>query len=152
MNTSTDDLKPFIDDLIHHVYCRIAPSKVHGVGVVAVRPIPKGTNVFQNLVSKTGSQKDIRVPQDRILKNDQIAEGVKQIICDFMTFHEGYIDLPSEGLNQLNISFYLNHSDVPNIQTPDGETFITTRDIETGEELFSDYHTYSEEPLPYGTK
>ena len=37
----------FINDLKTKVFCRIGASKIQGVGVIAVRPIPKGINPMQ---------------------------------------------------------------------------------------------------------
>lgn len=148
METIDDSIKPFIDDLIHHVYCRIQPSKVHGVGVFAIRDIPKGTSIFAGIKDHS-HEPEISVPAELIFQNNAVAPGVKQIIRDFMTVHDGRVDMLTNGLNEINISFYLNHSETPNVETGDGETFIAQRDIKTGEELFSDYHQYTEEDLEY---
>jgi SET domain-containing protein len=148
MKTDPDKYKPYIDDLIHHVYCRIQPSKVHGVGVFAIRDIPKGTEVFKSMANHS-SDPEISVPAELIFQNSKIEPGVKQIIKDFMTFHDGQVDMLFNGLNEINISFYLNHSNTPNINTEDGLIFTAKRDIKAGEELFSDYHQYTEEDLVY---
>ena len=44
-------------DLLNRVlrdyYCRLQPSKIHGIGVFAVRDIPKGRNLFKTLPKYT---------------------------------------------------------------------------------------------------
>jgi len=39
--------KKLIKNLENDIYCRIKPSKKHGVGVFAIRDIPKGINPFK---------------------------------------------------------------------------------------------------------
>lgn len=136
--------RQYISDLTNRIFCRIRPSKTHGVGVFAIRPIPKGTDIFSSGLPAKNTLQWLNIPSGDIFGNSHIPEGVKTMIHDFMTIHDGCVDFPSFSLNELSISFYLNHSDTPNVKTEDGDIFITTRDIETGEELFSNYHTYSD--------
>ena len=38
-----------VEPLPHeHVYVRLGASAIHGIGVIAIRHIPKGTNIFAN--------------------------------------------------------------------------------------------------------
>ncbi len=41
------------EELIKHlkndVYCRLGVSKISGIGVIAIKDIPKGTNPFRSL-------------------------------------------------------------------------------------------------------
>jgi SET domain-containing protein len=146
MKNNAHEFEPFIRDLVKNVYCRIRPSKVHGVGVFAIRTIPKGTNVFATNIIDPMDCDPVQIPQELIFHNEQIPSGVKQMVKDFMTFENGKVELPIAGFNTLNISFYLNHSHIPNVQTDDGLTFIALKDIAEGEELFSNYTTYTDEP------
>ena len=36
-----------LEHLKNNIYCRLKPSKIHGVGVFAIRNIPKNTNPFK---------------------------------------------------------------------------------------------------------
>ena len=37
-------------NLKNNVYCRISRSKIHGVGVIAIKDIPKGINPFKKCI------------------------------------------------------------------------------------------------------
>ena len=39
--------RKIIHNLRNNVYCRISRSKIHGVGVIAIKDIPKGINPFK---------------------------------------------------------------------------------------------------------
>ena len=56
-------------------------------------------------------------------------------------------DVLYSGPNYINISFYMNHSDKPNIdivEEKEGEyfNFVANRNIKKGEELFINYNDY----------
>jgi len=49
MNKTKDSLKEkLILKRLEQVYCRLAPSPIHGIGIFAIKDIPKGTNPFNN--------------------------------------------------------------------------------------------------------
>ena len=48
--------------------------------------------------------------------------------------------------NKLTISWYLNHSETPNVAPDASYRFYALRDIGEGEELTTDYRTYSDAP------
>jgi len=138
-----DDL---IDDLIHNIYCRLRPSSIHGIGVFAIRPIPKDTNPFVTLSSATKPQEDIAIPVQNILKNPQIPDVVKDLVTDFYAVSGGNMYFPPKSFNELSIAYCMNHSETPNVITHDGgNTFVTARQIEAGEEVFIDYGSFSED-------
>ena len=132
-----------IDHLKNDIYCRIGVSKTHGVGVIAIRSIPKDTNPFKNLSKE--KEKAIELNDDD-LKNVDIE--VKKIIKDFFGSQQDTYDVLYAGPNYLNISYYLNHSDNPNLDIVDKKNgsayvdFKTNRDIKKGEELFINYNDY----------
>jgi len=39
----------FLRRILADCYCRLAPSAIHGIGVFAVRDIPRGKNPFNSL-------------------------------------------------------------------------------------------------------
>ena len=58
-------------------------------------------------------------------------------VCAYILY---FIDVVTYGNSLPDISFFLNHSDNPNIiSINDGEFFETITDIKAGEELFIDY-------------
>lgn len=128
-------------------YCRIGSSKVSGVGVIAIRNIPKDTNIFYG------------VPQDHWLnftwkEMSGLDKGILAAVDDFfVTNKKGIIEIPFCGLNGINVSFFLNHSAKPNVKTIDGgENFVTKRKIKKGEELTLDYFTVKWEDKEEGKK
>ena len=118
-------------------YCRFAPSKLHGVGVFAIRDIPKGVDMFKGQIN----QRWYRFKTSE-LKN--LDSAILKMVKDFfVTEQDNYIYIPATGLNSMDISFYLNHSKQPNVITnDDGFTFISKRKIKKGEELTTNYHIY----------
>lgn len=113
------------DQLNSEVFCRHAPSKINGVGVIAIRPIPKGTrynpmwNEFRQQMFSISHEEWRKVKpeiQDIILSSGAFNDhDANHYICA----HPNY-----------NHTFFVNHSDDPN--TKDG---VALRDISPGEEI-----------------
>jgi len=121
-----------------NIYCRIAVSKIHGVGVVATRDITKGLDPFS-----------APIPRARWIKCHKselapLPTPVLEMVGDFFTYEaDGSIWLPESGLNGIDVSFFMNTSKQPNVKTIDGGiNFVTTRQIKVGEELTVDYETF----------
>jgi len=122
------------------VYCRLAPTR-HGVGVIAIRPIPKGANPFKNC-DPFGATLRIGTAE---LDAAPVPDSVKALVHDYCTMHEGQYHVPDYGIDAIDKSYFINHSGSPNLETPDnGETFLAARDIAEGEELTADYATYGQ--------
>ena len=111
------------------VWCQLAPSKIEGVGVFAIRDIPKGVKITDYTYA------DLEEPREQIrMKMDEfklIAPEIRELILDRMMF----------GRNQKNFVFispnhdqvlqtFMNHSDEPNVKD-----LVTLRDIKKGEEI-----------------
>lgn len=122
------------------VYTRLGVT-THGVGVIAIRHIPKGTDPFKN----ADPEGDVlEIPKNEFDAYDA-PEEAKALVRDFCALQDGIYFVPNYGIDALTKFYYLNHSKTPNMMTPDkGETFITMREILPGEELTSDYDTYHE--------
>ena len=118
-----------------NVYCRLAPSEIHGVGVFAVRDIPKGENPFIGCFF--GNY--VGITERQLCSMDK---GVQKIIRDFQVAEKGKWYIPSCGIQKLDISFYVNHSEKANVVSDYEGNFTTTRKIEKGEELVSNYNQY----------
>jgi len=136
---SAEDL---IKDLEENVYCRLQPSTVEGVGVFAIRDIPKGTNPFNNFFEHDF----IEIDPKRVFENDKIDPAVKELVNHMYIVADGKLNLFNGGLNGINLSFFVNSSSGnPNmVAENDGANFVAARDIKKGEELFVDYETYAE--------
>lgn len=123
----------WLRELNDHTYVKLFPSPVHGIGVVAIKDIPKGCR------SVFGSDEDewIRVGFSEVLKLDP---AIRILIEQYCLFDEKDYFVPSKGFKKMDLSLYLNHSEEPNlISINEGEFFETTREIKSGEELFLDY-------------
>ena len=120
------------------VYTRLGRSKVHpdGVGVLAIRPIPKGTYPF-----KTDDSEIVRIEQERI---QNLPPKKKELYEDFGVLKDGKWTVPTN-FNKLTPAWYLNCSkDDPNMACDEELEFYALRDIEEEDELTVDYRTYSD--------
>ena len=122
------------------VYCRLGVTK-HGVGVVAIRRIPKGTDPFKHCDAHGDV---LEIPRAEFDAADA-PEEAKELVRDFCALQDGVYFVPDYGIDAIDKSFFLNHSKTPNMVTHDqGETFVAKRAIKKGEELTADYDTYQE--------
>jgi hypothetical protein len=130
-----------MDHLPHrNLYTRIKAS-AEGVGLFAIRDIPQGTKLFVGDLCPT-----VRIPFSEVAR---VADpAVRQMYIDFCPFVGEHFLAPQD-FNQMTMSWYLNHSDTPNvIVTPDLQ-FMTSQFIASGTELTADYRTYSDHAGEY---
>lgn len=128
--------KPGILKLLKNTYCRLKASKIAGVGVFAIRDIPKDTNPFM------GMRQDYWQKFHRDELKD-LHPAVLEMIKDFFVEEKNdIVFIPPYGLNGIDISFFINSSKKPNLKTKNGFTFLTARKIKAGEELTADYTEY----------
>jgi hypothetical protein len=119
-------------------YCSLQPSKIHGIGVFAVRDIPNRKNPFRALKKYT-SIGYVRITEDEL---DALPQQLSALIRALFIPTDGAMHVPNYGLNIIHLNAYLNHSENPNLRTRDGFIFIARRKILVGEELTVDYRTY----------
>ena len=117
------------------VFVRLAPSKLHGIGVVAIRDIKKGAEVF-----KGDNTKMVWIEESRIQK---LPAEIRKLYENFGVYKNGRIGVP-KNFNQLTPAWYVNHSKTPNLRCNKSYDFVAERNIKSGEELTIDYSTYSE--------
>jgi hypothetical protein len=114
------------------VYCRIGVSSTHGVGIIAVRDIPKGTNPFA----------DSYIGQDSVLINKKKVsnENIKKMLEDYFPTNENPDFIIPSYPNQIIWTNYLNYtsSEKANIILDDYGKWTTITDIKAGEELLED--------------
>lgn len=123
------------------VYCRIGVTS-HGVGLIAIRAIPKGTDPLKNADHPEAGV--LAIPQEE-LDTYPCDEEAKVLVRDFCALQDGKYFVPNYGIDAITKNYFLNHSKSPNMVTLDkGETFLAGRDIEKGEELTVDYDSYNE--------
>jgi SET domain-containing protein len=121
-----------VDSILTQSYVQLKPSKVcNGVGVFALRTIPKNTILF------TDVEPDSNLITWESLKHadQQVLEYLKSI-CN--TSDQGvYLN---RTINNINVTYYVNHSDNPNvIHNKILDVFMTLIDIHPGQELVCKY-------------
>jgi hypothetical protein len=122
------------------VYARIGLSRIHGVGVLAIRDIPRGTELFRG--------EDERVVWVRLAAIRRLPPELRRLYTDFGMAWGKRIGVPRT-LNMLSVGWYLNHSARPNTEADEDGRFHTLRRIRKGEELTADYRTFSEDDLTF---
>jgi SET domain-containing protein len=138
--------KELLIDLKTRTWCRLAVSE-HGVGVKAIRNIPKGVDPFQ---SCNPIARWIKLYDEEVEELDPL---IQELVMDFCPHEDGVYYAPNTSLNAIDISFYLNHSDKPNMDAAKkGEYFVTNREIKAGEFLTVDYNTYDDRVEDYRIK
>jgi SET domain-containing protein len=124
-----------LKDLHQDTYVMIKPSPLHGIGVFAIRDIPKGT---RDLFSQ-GVGEWIKLT---IAEVEALPKHSRDLVENHCLFDEDYYYVPDYGFKLVDLVIYLNHSDTPNIiSINEGEFFEAIRDITAGEELLLDYGT-----------
>jgi SET domain-containing protein len=113
-------------------YVCLKPSKVcDGVGVFALRPIPAQTLLFSDV------QPDVDFIEWAELEG--VHPNILTYLASICNADNGGIYL-SRTINSINVSYYVNHSDTPNIlHNKVEDKFVTLRSIEEGEELLCKY-------------
>ena len=114
------------------VYCRLGISPVHGIGVFAIKDIPKGAKPLVSLIKikeYSFSKKEI----------NKLPSSVRNEIRMFCYYDKDEYLIPSIGLNAMNMAFYMNHSKTPNVKYLKNNDIVALRKIKANEELFFDY-------------
>jgi SET domain-containing protein len=122
-----------LKELSEETFITLKPSPIHGIGVFALRDIPKGCKtLFSRNVGEW-----IRVP---ITDIDQLPDQTRNMVETYCLYDETHYYLPDYGFKVMDLVNYLNHSSSPNVvSVNDGEYFESIRDITEGEELFVNY-------------
>jgi SET domain-containing protein len=122
---------------------RLAQSSLHGLGVFAVAPIPKGTALWRF------------TPGLDMEFDASIVETLPEHVRQFFA-HYGYLD---KNVKRIVLCFddarFVNHSDTPNIATDYTQDAygldVALRDIAAGEELTMDYREFEENALRFSS-
>lgn len=122
-------------ELAQETYVALKPSPLHGIGVFAIRDIPKGC---RNLFSKNLGNW-IRLPISDV---ENLPPHARSLVETYCLFDEDDYFVPDYGFKVMDIVNYLNHSGMPNIvSVNDGEFFEALADIPAGTELLINYGT-----------
>jgi hypothetical protein len=126
------------------IYIRLKPSPIAGIGLFAIKDIPKDTYLFDEWTGPTGSYP---ISQSQL---ETLDYELKQQILDFFTYS---IEFPSDtniyiklinGFHWIytNPYYFINSGFYENKSNVDKETMKTLRLVKKGEELLSNYSRY----------
>jgi SET domain len=123
------------------VYVRLRPSKIHqgGVGVFAIKRIPRNTKLFTDENEEVCWMSKESLPK---------SGSMRKMYDDFAIIKGARYGCPTS-FNGLTPAWFLNESKKPNIRCDENYDFYTLRDIPPGEELTVDYSTFSDYPEDY---
>lgn len=118
---------------LRETYIALKPSPVHGIGVFAIRDIPKGC---REMFSKENGEW-MKVP---ITEVDALPESSRELVETYCVFDTDHYWVPTHGFKKVDLVNFLNHSDTPNVVSlNEGEIFEALTDIPHGQELFINY-------------
>lgn len=125
------------DQLLHELqqdtYVALRPSPVHGIGVFAIRDIPKGCRT----IFSRGVGDWVRLSFEEV---ERLPAHSRNLIETYCLYDDTHYFVPDYGFKLMDLVLYLNHSDEPNIvSVNEGEQFEALRDIKAGEELLVNY-------------
>lgn len=120
--------------LNNSVWATIKPSKINGVGVFAIRNIPKDTVITENTIDSESV--NLFYPIDEEDFNNILPE-IQDIILDRMLYKEDEFFMVANPNAEVLLQSFMNHSSLPNTNGR-----VTLRDIKAGEELTEDYSPY----------
>lgn len=122
-------------ELTDNTWVMIRPSPVEGIGVFALRDIPKACRAMFS--RSTEHEQWITVSKKEVAA---LPEHSRALIENYCLYDEVNYFVPDYGFKKMDLVNFLNHSDNPNIiSINEGEFFEAIRNIKKGEELFIDY-------------
>lgn len=135
-----------LHELRDQTYVMLRPSSIEGIGVFALRDIPKGC---RDMFSPPLAADDyVPVPRATI---DQLPAHARRLVETYCLYDAESYYLPGSGFKKLDLVHFLNHSDTPNVASvDDGNWFVALRDIVAGEELLVDYGELVEDEASTG--
>ena len=124
-----------LQELSGNTWVMIKPSPIEGIGVFALRDIPRGCRDMFGKPDDPGEW--ITVSKNEV---ETLPAHAQFLVGNYCLYDEENYFVPAQGFKKIDISLFLNHSDKPNIiSVNDGDYFETTREIKEGEELVIDY-------------
>jgi len=122
-----------LKELANETFVTLKPSTIHGIGVFALKDIPKGCRA---IFSKNETDW-IKIP---ITDVEQLPDHSKNLVETYCLYDEDHYFVPSHGFKMIDMVNYLNHSSKPNIvPINEGEQYEALFDIPAGTELLVNY-------------
>src|SRR5579875_3502250 len=101
-------------EILGDCYCRLQPSPIAGIGVFAIRTIPRGTDPFR-LPARYAKPGYMRLTEPELVS---LPPGLAALIHTlFLPDERGALHIPTCGTNLVYLNHYLNHSPCPNMRT-----------------------------------
>lgn len=120
-------------EAFNNVFCSLAPSPIHGVGVFALKEIPKNIVIFSPIAWEKLDNFILKKLDDNILSTYKKT---------FKITNSG-MNIPSKGYNSIDFRFYINHSYSPNLNyDSENDLIITKNIIPSNTELTINYKAY----------
>lgn len=124
-----------LTELSSNTYVMLKPSSLGGIGVFAIKDIPKGCRKIFG--KPDDSDEWITISKKEI---EALPLHAQFLVGNYCLFDEENYFVPGHGFKKMDVSLFLNHADEPNvISINDGDFFEATRDIKADEELLIDY-------------
>ncbi|PZR35657.1 MAG: hypothetical protein DI538_14850 [Azospira oryzae] len=122
-------------ELSNNTYVMLKPSPLEGVGVFAIRDIPKGC---RDMFGKPDAADEwITLTKTEVAA---LPSSARFMIGNYCLYDQDHYFVPAHGFKKMDVALFLNHSDSPNIiSINDGDYFEAISDIKAGEELVIDY-------------
>lgn len=140
-------------ETLNKTYIRLGKSKYGGIGVVAIRDIPKNTVLFRN-----DNDNEYNLMKYKELK--KLHPNIRKMVEDFFLVNNKYyyfnkemkfndddvFPVPKKGITNLDMSHFLNHNqENPNVEPffVEGKiwnNFKTIKNVKIGEELTFNYN------------
>jgi SET domain-containing protein len=125
-------------ELQEDTYVMLKPSPVEGIGVFAIRDIPKGCRT----IFSAGIGEWINLSFEEV---EKLPAHTRNLVETYCLYDDENYFVPGYGFKMMDMVLYLNHSSQFNITSVnDGEQFEALRDIKTGEELLLNYGSIAE--------
>jgi SET domain-containing protein len=122
-----------LKELNSNTFAMLKPSPVHGIGVFAIRDIPKGCRA----IFSKGHGEWIKLP---IADVEALPSHSRELVETYCLYDEQNYYVPDYGFKVMDMVNYLNHSSSPNIISINhGDEFEALTDIPAGAELLIDY-------------
>jgi hypothetical protein len=121
------------------VYARLGISAIEGVGVIAIRPVPEGTNIFAN------DRVELRWVDRSELDDAEMTASQRKLYEDFAIIRGDRLGCPVN-FHNLTPGWYLNEppdGSEANVRVDSDFNFFARRDIDEGEELTVNYKEFS---------
>jgi SET domain-containing protein len=124
-----------LQELSGNTWVMLKPSPIEGIGVFALRDIPKGCRSMFSKPDDAGEW--ITVSKNEI---EALPAHAQFLVGNYCLYDQENYFIPAQGFKKTDLSLFLNHADEPNIiSLNDGDYFEAIRDIKEGEELVIDY-------------